>query len=211
MTELTVAAQWLNETFAVFDKAILTFAHNMHESVLGPFFDWFFTAITHLGDAGIFFILLSIALIVPKKTRKIGIAMMIGIIIGSLITNFMLKTLIARPRPYVDESSIFYQWWLDVGFGPAREFSFPSGHTTVAFSSLSVLVFMAKKRWSIPAIMLASIVGFSRNYIFVHYPSDVIGGIIVGLFSAFIAYLIVKKIGEKTANKTSRAALWFNQ
>lgn len=209
LLQMTAAAQWLNNAFAAFDEAILTFAHKMHECAAGGFFDFFFPLITRLGDGGIFFIVLSFVLIVFKKTRKVGLAMIIAIIIGSLFTNVCIKNVVARPRPCADEASLFHQWWLEIGHGVEREFSFPSGHATVSFASMGVLLFLANKKGAAGGMILAALIGFSRNYIYVHYPSDILGGIIVGIFSAFLASLIVKAIYKKTADKKTKFAAWL--
>lgn len=107
-------ADWLNTAFQSFDYALLEFGHNLHNNA-GGFFDGFMKFITVLGDGGIILILLSLCLIAFKKTRKIGITMLGAIAIGAIITNITIKPLVARPRPFADQSSVYYTWWKAVG------------------------------------------------------------------------------------------------
>lgn len=207
---LTTIAQWLNTFFAGFDKAIFTFAHNLHQSA-GNFLDTFFELITKLGDGGIFFIIVGIIFLLFKKTRKAGLGMLFALLIGSLFTNLLLKELIARPRPYVDEASIFNQWWQDVGHGIESEFSFPSGHTTASFAAMGAFFAFLNKKWSWLGLVLAALISFSRIYIVVHYPSDIVGGIIVGVASAVIAFFIVRAISKKIEKSNGKFATWAKE
>lgn len=202
---LTPFAQWLNTFFAGFDTAIFTFANNLHQAA-GGFFDLFFETITKLGDGGIFFIVLGLVFLLFKKTRKAGFGMLIAILIGALFTNICIKEIVARPRPYVDEANVFHQWWLSVGHGLESEFSFPSGHTTASFAAMGAFFAFLDKKWSWLGFVLASLIAFSRIYIVVHYPSDILGGIVVGLISATLAYFIVRAIYKKIEKSNGKFA-----
>lgn len=192
--EISAAAQWINETFANFDYAIMEFFHNLNVGPLGGFFDFLLTAITRLGDDGIFLILLSLVLMVFKKTRKVGAAMLGAIIVGALFTNISIKPIIARPRPYVDEAHIFHQWWVDAGSHLESEFSFPSGHTTSAMAAMTGLFFTTNKKVSWTAFIFAVVMGITRIYLCVHFPSDVLGGLVVGFLAGLVSYLIVNAV-----------------
>ena len=133
MTE-TASALWINSTFAGFDIAVTTAIHRLYE-VGGGFFTPFFEFVSLLGKGGIFLSLLSLLLTFHKPTRRFGTAMMIGLALGTLMTNCILKVLIARARPYADQSSIYYQFWQLVGMHTESDKSFPSGHTTAAFDA----------------------------------------------------------------------------
>ncbi len=189
--EISAAAQWINETFANFDYTIMEFFHNLNVGPLGGFFDFLLTSITRLGDDGIFLILLSLVLMVFKKTRKVGAAMLGAIIVGALFTNISIKPIIARPRPYVNEAHIFHKWWIDAGSHLESEFSFPSGHTTSAMAAMTGLFFTTNKKVSWTAFIFAVVMGITRIYLCVHYPSDVLGGLVVGFLAGLISYLIV--------------------
>lgn len=104
--ELTSAALWLNTTFAGFDAAVTTAVHKLYELAPG-FFTPFMELISLFGKGGIFLIILSLVLTFFKKTRRFGTAMCLGLAIGALFVNLYLKVVIARPRPYVDQSSVF--------------------------------------------------------------------------------------------------------
>lgn len=144
--------------------------------------------ITWLGDAGWFWIALSVILLIPKRTRKIGAAALISLLIGALITNVALKNLVARTRPYevIDGLILLVD--------PQHDFSFPSGHSCASFAAAMVYYKMIPKKYGVPAVILATLIALSRLYVGVHYPSDVAAGILIGILAAWIACRIV---GEK--------------
>ena len=130
---LTAAATWINETFASFDHAILSFYHNIRSEPLDVFVQFF----TKLGDGGIFLILLGLFLLLFKKSRKVGFGMILGIAIGALFTNILIKNQVARPRPYMI-SEEYRLWFSEVWhYKIESEFSFPSGHTTAAMATMT--------------------------------------------------------------------------
>ncbi len=197
--EITAAAQWINETFANFDYALLEFFHNLNVGPAGNFFDFLLTFITRLGDDGIFLILLSLVLMVFKKTRKVGTAMLGAIIIGALFTNISIKPIIARPRPYIDETGVFHQWWIDAGSHVESEFSFPSGHTTSAMAAMTGLFFATNKKVSWTAFIFAVVMGITRIYLCVHFPSDILGGLLIGFIAGLLSYIIVNAFSKCNA------------
>lgn len=206
---MTKAAQWLNTTFASFDSAILDFYYNLHKSSAGGFFDFFFKNFTLLGEDGIFLILLSLIFLLFKKTRKVGAGMLGGIIIGALFTNITIKQVVARPRPYAT-TELFQSRWLEVNGRLESEYSFPSGHTTSAMAAMTPIFLFCKKNVSWLAFLFVIVMGASRNYIFVHYPSDILGGIIVGGLAGVLAYLIVRVFYEKVFPKNKLGAFVIN-
>lgn len=208
---LTAIAQWLNTFFAGFDETILTFAHSLHEGALGAVHDIFWPAITVLGNGGIFFILLGLVLLFFKKTRKAGFAVLIALLIGALLTNVLIKPMVERPRPYMSEHALFKEWWQAVGARTESEFSFPSGHATASFAAMGAFFAFLNKKWSWLGLVLAVLIGFSRNYIFVHYPSDILGGILVGLCSAVLSYFIVKAVAKKVAASDAKFAVFLRE
>ncbi len=150
--------------------------------------DWFMPIITKLGDAGIFWIIVAVAMLIFKKTRKTGAMVGVALILGLIIGNLTLKPLIARIRPY-DMPGVEMELLIE----RLSDKSFPSGHTLASFEAATVLL-INDKRFGIPAIALASIIAFSRLYLYVHYPTDVLGGIILGVLIAFLACFIVNKV-----------------
>lgn len=147
--------------------------------------DTILPVISSFGDKGIGWIILSVFLICIPKYRKAGITMALALIFCLLIGNLTLKPLIARPRPY----SFFPEMTLLVA--PLADFSFPSGHTFASFASATAL-FLHHKKAGICAYILAVIIAFTRLYLYVHFPSDVIAGMLLGILSGWIAYKIVQ-------------------
>lgn len=184
--------------FDNFDLGILNF---LYEHVRCPFLNGFFSLITHLGDAGIFWIALAIVLIIFKKTRKTGLAMGCALILGLIFCNLTIKPLVARIRPY----DLMALRGTDINILISKaptDFSFPSGHTVASFEGASVL-FIANKKWGIPALVLASLIAFSRLYLFVHYPTDVFAGLLMGILFGILGYLIVNYFWNKLEKRKS--------
>lgn len=170
-----------------FDFGILNWIYN---NIHCDFLDFFMPLITALGDGGIFFILVSLILIITKKYRKIGITMALAIFFGFIIGNLTLKLLFARIRPYDINPNIILL------VDKLSDFSFPSGHTLVAFEFASVTGFYNKKM-GIYAYILAFTIAFSRLYLYVHFPTDVICGAILGVIFGFLSFRIVGFIYKK--------------
>ena len=197
--ELTAVAEWLNTSFSGFDHAILSVLHEFALLTNGNL-NWLFKFISLFAEKGIFLILLSIFLMLFKKTRKFGICMFGAIGAGAILTNFILKDMVARPRPYMSGILEYKDWWQYAGMVTESDFSFPSGHTTAITAAMMSLVFMAKTKKKYWCILFIFLMGISRNYLMVHYPTDVIGGMISGLIAATVAYfitLLIYKIIEK--------------
>ena len=194
--QISAAAQWINATFQNFDYKILEFYHNLHEGSMGQFFDVFNKYFTRLGDGGIFVLAIGLILLLFKKSRKIGMGMIGGVIIGALFTNVAIKNVVARPRPYVYNQT-FQNWWLAVGHGLESEYSFPSGHTTSVAAAMWPVFLNCKKKVSWLVFLFVIAIAATRNYIMVHFPSDILGGIIVGSVAGILAYCIVKALYDK--------------
>ncbi len=152
------------------------------------------TFITHLGDAGWFWILLTVLLMVIPKSRRTGIVMAVSLVINALVTNVVLKNLFARTRPYevVEGLERIVEAQVD--------FSFPSGHTACSFAAAVVVLKLCPKKYGIPAMVLAVLIALSRLYVGVHFPTDVIGGAVFGTVAALLACWIDKKWQERAAH-----------
>ena len=147
--------------------------------------------ITLLGDAGIFWILCSVALICIPKFRKIGLSMGISLLIGLLVCNVTLKPLVGRIRPY-DYQMIHFQREITLLVDGLHDFSFPSGHTIASFEAATALL-LGNKKLGIPAMILAVLIAFSRLYLYVHYPTDVLTSIVLGIGIAILGTFLAKK------------------
>lgn len=165
------------------DFQILYLINNIHNNIL----DKIMITLTNLGDAGIIWIIIAIILLFIKKTRKCGILMIISMILGLIIGNGILKNLIQRQRPC----------WIDTNIllliPNPTDFSFPSGHTLASFEA-SIMILLHSKKWGIPAIILSILIAFSRMYLFVHFPTDILGGAILGTTISILVYYVSEKI-----------------
>lgn len=186
----------IDKTFYGFDTAIFEFFGRMQCSFL-TFVAKIFTS---FGDEAfvIPMIILGAVLMLFKKTRKYGITLFFAIIIGTLITNVIVKPMALRIRPYntLQGNVDYWKWYIGAGALSESDYSFPSGHTTAAFeiATAMFLVFRGegKKKlcWLFPVLALCTM--GSRVYLMVHYATDVLCGMIVGTFAGIIAYFLMK-------------------
>lgn len=143
---------------------------------------------TTLGDAGLLFIVAAVLLLCFKKTRKTGVTALLALAIGFVCTNLILKHLVSRDRPWLDVVGLIA---LIVEDDPN---SFPSGHTTCAFAFAGALWHTAPRKWMKWAALAAAILmGYSRLHVGVHYPSDVLAGVLIGLFAGWATWRLCKK------------------
>ena len=142
-------------------------------------FKSFFALITHLGDAGIFFILIGLYLLIVKKDKKQSFYLFVAIALMALVVNVTIKPLVMRIRP-------FDVYPIELLIKAPHDYSFPSGHTAVSFASCYVLAKFNRK-YKVAFYLLASVIALSRLVLFVHYPTDVLGGMAIGLACGFIS------------------------
>lgn len=154
--------------------------------------------ITLFGDGGVFWIALAVLLLFFPKSRKTGLGMLFAMVIGLLVCNVTLKPLIARIRPYdlKAEMGITIQLLTE----RMHDFSFPSGHTIASFEAATVLLKNSKKA-GIPAMILAIAIAFSRLYLYVHYPTDVIFSVFAGIAFGFLGNFLAQKIKLPSGKK----------
>lgn len=160
-----------------------------------PVLDTIMVAITSLGDAGIIWILLALVLVIIPKTRKIGIVLGVALVIDLLICNVILKNSVARTRPFE------YREGLELLVKRPKDYSFPSGHTAASFTSVTGLFLSRQLKMAWAALVLAILIAFSRLYIYVHFPTDILGGIGVGLVAGFLGWFIVEKVMKSRVGK----------
>lgn len=152
-------------------------------------------AITKLGNGGFIWIVLSVLLLFPKKTRRAGILSLVALLGSLCITNFFLKNYVARVRPYEVVEG------LHCLVERAKDWSFPSGHASAAFASAVVIYKSRPKRLGVPCMILAFAIALSRLYVGIHYPSDVICGAVIGTLIGLIVFWL---FGEKKYKKKAR-------
>ena len=167
------------------DNSILLFIkNNMH----GHMMDKAMVIITSLGNGGIIWIIIAVLLMINKKYRKIGVMALGSLILSTILGEGILKHVVQRIRPSADIPAI------NMLIAKPLSYSFPSGHAASSFAVAGVLAKYLKK-YAIGLLGLASLIAFSRLYLYVHYPTDVVAGIILGLFcSKLIIYMFNKKI-----------------
>ena len=184
-----------------FDLPILEWiAANLH----CDFLDVLMPLITLLGDAGIFWIAIAVVLLFFPKTRRIGLGMGAALIIGLLLCNVTMKPLFARIRPY-DYQLEHFGVTIKLLIEAQHDFSFPSGHTIASFEAATVLLIHSKKA-GIPAMILACLIAFSRLYLYVHYPTDVITSVILGIGIGILGNWLVQKGFSLYENRRLKAA-----
>ena len=161
------------------DFAILDFIQSNLRSGLG---DIFFPAVSWIANSGVIWIGLTVVLLIIPKTRKLGLAAAIALAFEALCCNIIIKPLVARTRPFDINTTV------KLLIAKPRDFSFPSGHTGASFAVASALFFKKSKLY-IPTGILAILIAFSRLYLYVHYPSDVISGAILGIICGYLTCL----------------------
>jgi len=182
----------LNQLAVSFDLPILEW---IQANMQSGFMDVFMKIMTMFGEDGIFWIAWSVLLILFPRTRKIGLGMGFALIMGLLVCNVTLKPLVQRPRPYDFQLSEF-QKVIPLLIEAQHDFSFPSGHTIASFEAAVVLLKNSKKM-GIPAMIIAILVSFSRLYLYVHYPTDVIVSVILGTIFAFLGDALAAKVAPR--------------
>ena len=176
---------------SVFELDILDKIEDIYESKV---MDVIMKGITHLGDAGIIWIIITLCLLISKQYRKLGILCAIGLILGLVIGNGIVKNLVSRERPFELADSIDRVFPIKIEKPTDR--SFPSGHTQASFIVATILM-MAKRKFGIPALILAFLIGFSRLYLKVHFPTDVLGGMLMGIAIGLTVWFVYKWRFEK--------------
>lgn len=170
----------------------------IQEHIKCDFLDTTMPIITKLCDHGIVPITVAVILLIFTKTRKIALSMGIAFIFGGVIGNLFLKNVVSRMRPY-DLTG------MDIIIERLSDHSFPSGHTLIAFETAVVLLILLKGRAkpiAIAATVLASIIAFSRLYLYVHYPTDILAGMVLGTLFGIIG----ARLGIYIVNKFKRNA-----
>lgn len=172
----------------LFDLPILDWiAAKMHCG----FLDAVMPIITLLGDGGVFWIAVAVVLLCIPKYRKVGLRMGAALLLGLLVCNLTLKPLIARPRPY-DYQLTHFGNTIQLLISAQHDYSFPSGHTIASFEAATVLLLHSRKA-GIPAVILAALIAFSRLYLYVHYPSDVLTSLVLGIAFGLLGNWLVNK------------------
>lgn len=167
------------------DFAIIDF---IQETMRCQFLDYVMAFFSYLGEAGGIWLISAIIMMCFRKTRATGVMVVCAVVIGFVIGEIGLKNIMDRLRPFVQNPEVI------PAIKPPSGYSFPSGHSCSSFAAATVLI-VRDKKFGIPAIIVASLIAFSRLYNYVHFPSDVLGGILLGVMCAVVTLIFFKKTG----------------
>ena len=172
----------------------LSILHAIRQSVGSPALDALMPIVTSFGNMAFVWLLAAVALIVTKRYRPYGIAVVVAVCITALVGEVFIKNIVERARPFLVDPSLLLGL-----IPPPSSFSFPSGHTGSSFAAATVLCLIPMRHAWLKAVPLigASLVAFSRLYLCVHFPSDVCGGIALGVACGAAAVFLMKKTLQK--------------
>lgn len=174
------------------ERALVWIAQNVRCALLDPFMKFY----TQLGNTGMLFIVLGIVLLFFKQTRKAGASALCAMLIGLVVVNFTIKPLVSRPRPWLVIENF-------INLVPEHDpNSFPSGHTNAGFAFAIAVCMSAPKKWmKIAAVCAAAVMGLSRLYVGVHFPSDVLAGAVIGSLCGLAGAWVVKEAWERLSTR----------
>ena len=164
----------------------------IQDNLRNSFMDFVMPLFSNLQDGGLIWISIAVVMLFFKRTRYCGIAVLLAMGIDTLITEYGIKNVVCRVRPcnLVDDVNMLVE--------KPTSYSFPSNHSASAFAgAVAVMLTIKKKAWTIPAFVFSGIISFSRMYVFVHFPSDVFAGILLGSTVAVLVCYLMKKTGFK--------------
>lgn len=161
--------------------------------------NYLMTGFTWLGEFGAASILTAVVLLIFKKTRWAGVSVALAVALDVVIVNLILKNTVNRPRPWSEWGEIA-DFYASAGVRKPTDTSFPSGHTAVCFAAAVALTFRYRLK-ALPALIISLIVAVSRIYLCVHYPTDVLGGIIIGVACGVAGYYFSRWIEKKFKNR----------
>lgn len=167
---------------------------DMIQKLRTPFLDRVMVLLSAAGNAGIIWMALALVLLIIPRTRKCGIILSAALFTDLILCNGILKNLVRRVRPCDVQTAV------KLLVARPRDYSFPSGHTAAAFAAVMGLYLSGMRKLWKPALVLACLMGFSRMYLYVHYPTDILAGILVGILSGYVGYrlaaTVVKRAGR---------------
>lgn len=173
----------------------LSFLMWIQERIFNDFLTPIMKAFTTMGNGGIFWIAVIILLLLFPKTRKLGVICAVTLILDAILCNLVLKPLFERARPFTE---VIIALEIPIPMGN----SFPSGHTSSSFA-VATAIFLNHKKAGIAALAIAAVIAFSRMYFFVHYPTDILAGMILGILCAVVVSAVFNYYSKKKALSTS--------
>lgn len=177
------------------DFGILDF---IQSHMRNPFFDFLMPFISAVGEAGIMWIVICLGFLIPKRTRIWAVAGLAAMLITWLSGEVIMKNLVCRVRPCNINFAV------DMIVERPTSYSFPSGHTSSSFACATVL-FKMNRKVGAAALFMAVLMGFSRLYNYVHFPTDVLAGMIWGILLASLTVFLFRKFNLLDGNIRLRA------
>ena len=164
-----------------------TILYYIYENWHNGFTDTFFTVISKLADCGFIWILAAAVMLFIKKWRPAGIVLLLSLGISAVIGSLAVKNIVCRLRPFNADEALML-----LIPHPGGYYSFPSGHTLSSAACATVLT-LENRKFAYGAIPMAVLIAFSRLYLYVHFPTDVIGGALIGIAIGYTAFKLAKK------------------
>jgi len=179
------------EAIQAFDTSALLYIQGF---IRTPFLNAVMIFFSSIGNLGLVWIVTGLVLLIPKRTRRGGFDLLLCLLAAYIINDLVIKELVARIRPYeaIDSLKILVK--------PLTSYSFPSGHANSSFAAALALTLAFGKKGALAYIPAAAI-AFSRCYVGVHYPSDVVAGMLVGTLVALVVYKLLQKYVKTTLVK----------
>ena len=162
---------------------LLWIQNNLRCGILTPVM----RVITTLGNGGAFWIVLTLLLLVFKRTRRMGVYCAASMLLTLLVVNLCIKPLAARTRPYELIEG------LQILVSRPHDYSFPSGHSANSLTCAWTIFRLAPKKYGVPALVLAVLIALSRLYVGVHYPTDVLAGAAIGVLLSEVALRALRR------------------
>ena len=153
------------------------------------FLDAVLPLITRTADHGELWIILALVLLAIRSQRKYGAAVACGLVLDLVSCNLLLKPLVGRIRPFAVNAAV------ELLVKAPLDASFPSGHTAVSFAAVFALKAAGSPLWK-PALAVAVVIAFSRLYLYVHWPSDVLAGVLLGAAVGWAGAKLAEKAGK---------------
>lgn len=185
-------------THSKFEQMLLI---NQHNSLLA---DYFFQGATQLGEGWFFVAVILVYLFISYDK---ALMFTTSLALSSLVSS-SLKLSFDRLRPLSFFADKQVNWHFVEGLKINIHLSFPSGHTTTAFAIFTLLtIFLINKKWSLLFILLACLAGYSRCYLFQHFPEDVLAGSVIGTFSSIVVYVSINRMLENNPQEWHKRKL----
>ena len=165
----------------------------LKETCAHPVFDKIMISVSALGNGGFLWIAIGVLFLLMGFKNKVwvkrGLLVLFSLGANAVVCNLLLKPLVDRTRPY---DLLGY----DILISPVGDASFPSGHTSASFAAATA-IYAINKKWGMAAYIFAAVMGFSRLYLGVHFPTDVLAGTAIGVVMAKVVLALMQKKWRK--------------